>query len=127
MIWKPKKWMPVVVWPKFIKWWSNLNGFGVAGVTLPLLIIINEYTDRSEKWMKELINHESIHITQQIELLVIGFYLLYGLNYAWNRWIKGMSHKEAYLAIVFEQEARAGENNFEYLDNRKFYAWLKFL
>ena len=126
-MWKPKKWMPIVVWKKFMDWWSDLNGFGVAGMTLPLLIILRydgedeTWTDRKRKWFKGLVNHEGIHIMQQVELLVVGFFLAYGINYLVNR-IKGMDHKKAYYEIIFEREAYDNQDNYDYIDGRKWFA-----
>jgi len=72
------------------------------------------------------INHEKIHIRQQAELLLIGFYVLYA--YYWLKarlWYK-LSNHEAYMAIPFELEAYACEEDFDYLSNRKRLAWLDY-
>lgn len=127
-MWKPKKWMPVLIAPKFLKLWSMLNGFDVIGITLPLLIIIDKYDDSSEKkehLSKQLINHESIHIMQQIELLVVGFYGLYILNYLFNLLIY-RNHEKAYMNIIFEKEAYINEDDHNYLNYRKPFSWLKY-
>ncbi|MDY3344383.1 hypothetical protein PG326_03870 [Riemerella anatipestifer] len=67
-----------------------------------------------------LLNHEKIHLRQQLELLVFPFYLWYGLNYLWNL-IKYKNHREAYRNIIFEQEAYENQNDLEYLKNRKLW------
>ena len=54
------------------------------------------------------------------------FYLWYFLEYLYRR-IKYKTHSEAYYHISFEKEAYANETNFEYLKNRKFYSFLKYL
>jgi hypothetical protein len=74
----------------------------------------------------DFINHEKIHLRQQLELLLIGFYILYLLHYFYNL-IKFFDHNEAYLNIVFEREAYAMETETNYLKNRKFWAWRGFL
>lgn len=71
-----------------------------------------------------LVNHEKIHHQQQLELLIIPFYLFYLLNYLVNLLIY-KSHHQAYLNIVFEREAYANECNLTYLHKRKRYCWLK--
>ncbi len=71
-----------------------------------------------------LINHERIHFKQQLELLILPFYLLYLLNYLVNVF-KYKSHQLAYLNIVFEKEAYANENDLGYLYKRKTFAWLR--
>jgi hypothetical protein len=72
-----------------------------------------------------LIHHERIHLKQQLELLVLPFYLLYLLNYLFNL-LRFKNHHAAYLNIVFEKEANAHEANPAYLGARRFWAWLKY-
>jgi hypothetical protein len=72
-----------------------------------------------------LIRHEYIHIWQQIELLIIPFYILYLLNYLWNR-VKGQGHHQAYLNICFEKEAFMNDDNEQYLKNRRLWAFMKY-
>ena len=75
---------------------------------------------------KQLLNHEMIHIKQQEELLVIGFYLLYGMW--WLQGIlKGMSSKAAYYTIPFEVEAYVHDEDMRYLKKRKRWAWKRYV
>ena len=74
----------------------------------------------------EFVNHEHIHLRQQIELLIIPFYILYLANYLVNLVIY-KSHYQAYRNIVFEREAYAMDKNVTYLKSRKFWAWTSFL
>lgn len=69
-----------------------------------------------------LINHERIHLRQQLELLIIPFYILYGLNYLLNLY-RYKNHYLAYFNIRFEREAYANERNLSYLKRRKFFSW----
>lgn len=87
----------------------------------PLMI----FKKRALKESHEIINHEMVHFRQQLELLVIFFYLLYFLHYLINL-IKFRNHRRAYFEICFEKEAYANERNFEYLKQRTPYAWLKY-
>lgn len=68
------------------------------------------------------LRHETIHIKQQQELLIIGFYLLYVFY-----WLRGMwAYKDSYIAyysIPFELEAYEHENDPEYLNKRPLWAW----
>ncbi|MGM9476434.1 hypothetical protein ACS5PU_08385 [Pedobacter sp. GSP4] len=73
---------------------------------------------------QELINHEKIHLRQQLELLVVPFYLLYVLNYLINL-ARYRNHHTAYRNILFEKEAYDNEEDLKYLKNRSWYAWLK--
>lgn len=72
----------------------------------------------------EIINHEKIHLRQQLELLIFLFYFLYLFNYLINRF-KYKNHDLAYRKIIFEEEAYNHESDLNYLKNRSWYAWLK--
>ena len=75
---------------------------------------------------KLLIHHEKIHLRQQIEMLVLLFYVWYLLEFGIRFLISG-NFKLAYRTISFEREAYACENNKDYLAERPFWAFLKFL
>jgi hypothetical protein len=71
-----------------------------------------------------VINHEKIHTAQMKELLYIGFYLLYVLEWVYNL-MKYGNGRTAYKMISFELEAYEYENDILYLQNRKRYAQWK--
>ena len=73
-----------------------------------------------------VVNHERIHFRQQLELLFVFFFLWYTIEYL-VRWIKLGNRFEAYRAISFEKEAYKFESDFQYLERRSWFAWLKFL
>ncbi len=109
-----------------IKIWPLLFGLiiprRVRAIVLWPFIIIKRADDRGDR---VLINHERIHVRQQLELLILPFYLLYVLMYLMGL-MRGMSRHEAYMAIAFEREAYAHEADEEYLKDRKFWSWLKY-
>ncbi|HTM99788.1 MAG TPA: hypothetical protein VL088_13625 [Pedobacter sp.] len=72
-----------------------------------------------------LVNHEKIHIKQQLELLILPFYIAYLLHYVINLIIY-QNHQKAYLAIVFEKEAYAKDKNLNYLEERPIFSWISF-
>ena len=72
-----------------------------------------------------LLNHERIHLYQQLELLILPFYILYFINYMINL-VRYRDHYKAYFNIIFEKEAFNQENNTEYISKRKFLAWIQF-
>ena len=74
---------------------------------------------------EDVLNHESIHIAQQKELLVLFFYLLYGWDYFMGL-IKYKDKEKAYYRIRFEQEAYENMYNQNYLTERKLYSWRKY-
>lgn len=69
-----------------------------------------------------LLNHEKIHLKQQLETLILFFYFIYAFDYLRNR-LKGMKPRAAYFNIRFELEAYAYEKDLNYLSNRKAYNW----
>ena len=89
--------------------------------------LFGTYWTQDKSWIdKFVVNHERIHTRQQKELLFIPFYLLYILEWL-IRLLQYRNHRQAYLNISFEREAYSHGNDLEYLNNRKKYAWLKYL
>lgn len=82
--------------------------------------------DGAQKHDKILLNHERIHLRQQVELLIFPFYLLYLLHYLINL-VRYRNHHLAYFNIVFEKEAYQCDQNLNYLKNRKFFSWINHL
>lgn len=79
--------------------------------------------DKYQKDDKILVNHERIHLKQQMEMLILPFYLFYLLHYVVNL-ARYKNHHRAYLNIVFEKEAYACDKNLNYLKNRKLFSWI---
>ena len=92
-----------------------------AMVIFPFILIKN----KDLKNDAVLIRHETIHLRQELELLIVPFYILYLINYLINL-IKYHDHEKAYINIIFEREAYAHEADNTYLKQRKFWGWLKF-
>lgn len=67
-------------------------------------------------------NHEYIHTLQQRELLWIGFYIWYGVEWL-IRLIAARSLKRAYITLSFEREAYRNQNDLHYPSHRPFWAW----
>lgn len=96
---------------------------GYTGITLFPFIFLKS---KSLKNNTVLINHEKIHLRQQIELLILPFYLWYGLEFLFRYY----QHKNwfiAYKNISFEREAFANDADFQYIKNRTFWQFLKYL
>lgn len=73
-----------------------------------------------------LLNHECIHLRQQLELGLVFFYVWYLAEYL-VRLIQYRTHDLAYRHISFEQEAYRNEGDLVYLKKRKFWAFLKYV
>ena len=79
---------------------------------------------------KTVINHESIHTEQIKEMLYIFFYIWYGIEWLIKFIISPYlfkTNKNAYHNISFEQEAYYNEDDYNYLNKRKRYSWLKYI
>ena len=102
---------------KFINFFT---GNSVIGVTLaPFGVFLRkDYISN-----KTVIRHESIHWKQQLEMLIIFFYLFYVIEWFIRLFMSG----NAYRNISFEREAYSNEKNKNYLTERKKYAWVKYL
>ena len=72
---------------------------------------------KSLKLNKVLVNHEKIHLRQQVELLIIPFFIIYGLEFL-VRLLQNRKWKLAYKNISFEREAYKNEIDLEFLDLR---------
>ena len=81
------------------------------------------FARKNAKLDERLINHERIHTRQMLEMLIVGFYLWYVIE-----WLIRLTKKgNAYRSISFEREAYANEGNLNYLQQRKLYCWIKYL
>ena len=96
---------------------------GFRGFTFfPFVFLSNE----EDKLNAVFLNHERIHIRQQLELLVLPFYVWYGIEYL-IRLIQYKDIKLAYYTISFEREAYANEKDLNYLKSRSFWGFMNFV
>lgn len=148
---------PVVYTPRLLRWWSKLNGWNVFAFTIPFVILVgedkNDYTsEHGSKWFAEKMQHEFIHIAQQLDFALVlfpvaliadlsfnipaiwsiimyifslcSFFVWYGMEYVYNRYWLQMDHLDAYINISFEREAFTMEEVEDYLVARPFWGWL---
>ncbi len=105
---------------RFPKW------FPYTGVTLwPFILISKDYAGKPAGVIDAIINHERIHLQQQCELLIVGFFFIYLLEYLVGIITEG-THNAAYLSISFEREAYVNQSDKHYLKNRPAFAWAKY-
>ncbi|SDR65899.1 hypothetical protein SAMN04515667_0065 [Formosa sp. Hel1_31_208] len=96
---------------------------GYIGITVfPFVILKYQYLKTNQK----LINHERIHLRQQLELLIIPFYVFYGIEFI-VRLVKHRNWRQAYQNISFEKEAYANEKDLNYLESRPFLNFKKYI
>ncbi len=95
---------------------------GYTGITIFPFVFLKR------KALKEdavLINHEKIHLKQQLEFLVLPFYMFYILEFI-IRFIQYKNWYGAYRNISFEREAYYNEHNLNYLKSRPFWAFISY-
>ncbi len=94
-----------------------------VGLSLWPFIILKE---RSLTHDEILINHERIHLQQQLELLIVPFYLWYfiewGIKCVWY-----FNGYKAYRNISFEREAYYNESDPDYLSERGRFRFMQYL
>lgn len=93
------------------------------GVVLWPFIILKR---KALKKNKVFMNHERIHLKQQLELFLVFFFIWYLLEYL-IRLIKYNDSYKAYSRISFEREAYANEKELGYISRRKVWGFLKYL
>ncbi|WP_353166837.1 hypothetical protein [Empedobacter brevis] len=107
----------------FIVVLNHLFRKNFIGITIFPFIFLK---DKKLKNNEVLINHETIHLIQQLELFVAFFYPWYLIEYG-IRLIQYRDQHKAYRNISFEREAYANEHNLHYLKERKFYSFLNYI
>lgn len=110
---------PIVVRDSRVPGWLSIFVEPAAVTLWPFIFIA------PDKDTENLIRHETIHIRQYNETLVLGFLLFY----VWD-WLHGLmkyaSPKKAYRQIRMEQEAFTHAANKGYEDRRERWAWRRF-
>ncbi len=93
------------------------------GISLWPFVILESDCLKHDKFF---LNHEKIHLRQQLELLVLFFYVWYAIEF-FVRYLDCKDGMLAYRNISFEREAYRRENDLKYLKKRPFWAFLNFL
>lgn len=88
-----------------------IKGFAAMAI-FPFIFVRGD-----KKLSTKTLNHEWIHFSQQKELLIIPFYLIYFIFWL----IYG------YKEMPFEKEAYKNSSDENYLKNRKLYSWIKYI
>ena len=96
---------------------------GYRGLTAFPFVFIKYKFDLKNK---VLVNHEKIHLRQQLEMLVLPFFVWYFIEYAVRLW-QYKNTNLAYRNISFEREAYTNEINLEYLKTKRVFSFLNYL
>ncbi|MFN4086444.1 MAG: hypothetical protein ACK4LB_10915 [Spirosomataceae bacterium] len=81
---------------------------------------------RKSKVSSIILQHERIHLRQQVEMGFLIFYIWYILEWL-MRCIQTRSWTKGYYQISFEREAYRHEKTPQYLVSRRFWAFLNYL
>ena len=106
----------------FLGWFSGFSKTAKAVTVFPFIFVRSK-----EEMIPWLVNHEKIHIRQQIELLFIGAVLLHVVEVLYGLIVLRLTWYQAYLWTSIEQEAYRNQNNPNYLKNRKMFAQFYYL
>ena len=96
---------------------------GYTGFAVFPMIILKHISNKDNK---VLINHEKIHLRQQLEMLVVFFYIWYLVEF-FLRLLQYKTWFDAYRHISFEKEAYNNEKDLDYLESRSFWAFRKYI
>lgn len=94
---------------------------GYRGITVFPFIFVKYSNDLKNQ---VLLNHERIHIRQQLELLILPFFIWYLVEYCVNL-LRYKNRHLAYKNISFERECYAMECNLDYLNKRLPFNFVK--
>ena len=100
---------------------SKLAPININAITLFFVVFSRgEISERTKR-------HETIHFQQYLETLVVGFILIYLVDFLVRLFLYKFDGKRAYRMICFEQEAHDWDDLQDYLARRKRFSWLKYL
>ena len=116
--------IPVILSPAVCKITAYFFGVPIGGVTLFPFIIVRDNKILNNA---DYIRHESIHIYQCLETFILGIYIIGGLQYLYARLALRKNKLEAYYYMSHEQEAHQNDHNLNYLKNRKWFSYYKYL
>jgi hypothetical protein len=95
---------------------------GYRGMTVFPFVVVGTAADREDA---VLVNHERIHLRQQLELLILPFFVWYGIDFL-VKWLRYRDWNAAYRNIIFEREAYANEKDPDYLKSRSFWKFMEY-
>lgn len=100
-----------------------VNGFLAINLFGIVFVRKKEWNECSEKHRRKVLNHEAIHTAQMKELLYVGFYIIYFIEWIYKIIVDTHS---AYRSISFERDAYMNQSDNNYLNDRKAFAqWRK--
>ncbi len=96
---------------------------GYTGITIYPFVFLKRKALAEDKI---LINHERIHLRQQIELLILPFYIWYIIEFIIRFFYYRKWHL-AYKNISFERESYTNEKDLDYLKSRSLWGFINYV
>lgn len=93
-----------------------------ASAFFPIIVFRNESFEVSR-----IVIHERIHFKQQIELLFIGAIIWRFTEWLYLKVFQSKNSLDSYKLTSFEQEAYLNQENSNYLEKRKSFAFVKYI
>jgi hypothetical protein len=101
--------------------YNNIIPFkGFAAINLFGVLFVR----KGEKLNEIKLNHERIHTAQMKELLYVGFYIWYFIEWLIELFRYG---GKSYYRNTFEREAYANDENLDYLKTRPFWGFWEYI
>jgi hypothetical protein len=101
-------------------WLSKIAPIEIGAINIGFLVFSRGQISKTTR------RHEKIHYIQQIELLFVLHWILYGAF-----WLIGLVRyrdgAKAYREIPFEREAYANQKKYTYFQKRPFWNWVNYI
>ncbi|QNL47712.1 hypothetical protein H8S90_12835 [Olivibacter sp. SDN3] len=89
-------------------------------------VVLANKSIKNKQLSDRILLHEKIHHRQQIEMLVLPFYIWYVMEWLF-KWAIYKKRHQAYKALSFEREAYSNDSQPNYLETRKTWNFIRFL
>lgn len=99
-----------------------IRKFNISGITLFPFIFL---ASTEIKQNNQIVQHEKIHLRQELELFVVLFYLIYFTEFLVG-YVRYNDRYKAYRNISFEREAFDNDLNPDYLKIRQSWSWWRY-
>jgi len=101
-------------------WLSKISPIDIWAVSIACFVFCKGDISKTTR------RHETVHYHQQLELLFVGQWVLYGLFFLVGL-VRYRSGKKAYRENPFEREAYDNEKKYTYLDKRPLWNWKNYI
>ncbi len=101
----------------------TFGGSWLGIARFPFIILRSSYKVNPDMG---IINHERIHLYQQAECLILIWWFIWVIEVIFKS-LYYRSFSKVYYSLSFEREAYSNQDNSSYLDNRKWFSFIKYI